>query len=49
MIKAYGIGKNYDKACWSFDSMQSHGVISDKCSYSSLIFWLVQTYHVEAT
>ncbi|MBA0685002.1 hypothetical protein Goari_026547 [Gossypium aridum] len=37
MIKAYGIGKSYDKACWLFDSMQSHGVVPDKCSYSSLI------------
>ncbi|XVF62999.1 hypothetical protein PTKIN_Ptkin09bG0053900 [Pterospermum kingtungense] len=37
MIKAYGIGRNYDKACWLFDSMQSHGVLPDKCSYSSLI------------
>ncbi|XVF28732.1 hypothetical protein REPUB_Repub15cG0055200 [Reevesia pubescens] len=37
MIKAYGIGKIYDKACLLFDSMQSHGVVPDKCSYSSLI------------
>lgn len=37
MIKAYGIGRNYDKACWLFDSMQSHGALPDKCSYSSLI------------
>ncbi|XVE81723.1 hypothetical protein DITRI_Ditri15bG0088600 [Diplodiscus trichospermus] len=37
MIKAYGIGKSYDKACWLFDSMQSHGVLPDKCSFSSLI------------
>ncbi|XWS08892.1 hypothetical protein CRYUN_Cryun40dG0039400 [Craigia yunnanensis] len=37
MIKAYGIGKSYDKACWLFDSMQSYGVLPDKCSYSSLI------------
>ncbi|KAK8511135.1 hypothetical protein V6N13_013554 [Hibiscus sabdariffa] len=37
MIKAYGIAKSYDKACWLFDSMQSHGVVPDKCGYSSLI------------
>ncbi|XP_022721803.1 pentatricopeptide repeat-containing protein At3g23020-like [Durio zibethinus] len=37
MIKAYGIGKGYDKACWLLDSMLSHGVVPDKCSYSSLI------------
>ncbi|GKV48396.1 hypothetical protein SLEP1_g55220 [Rubroshorea leprosula] len=37
MIKAYGIGKNYDKACQLFDSMESHGVVPDKCSYNCLI------------
>ncbi|KAE8731551.1 Acylaminoacyl-peptidase-related isoform 1 [Hibiscus syriacus] len=37
MIKAYRIAKSYDKACWLFDSMQSHGVVPDKCGYSSLI------------
>ncbi|OAY28032.1 pentatricopeptide repeat-containing protein At3g23020 [Manihot esculenta] len=37
MIKAYGLGKNYDKACVLFDSMESYGVVPDKCSYSSLI------------
>ncbi|KAK2647145.1 hypothetical protein Ddye_022340 [Dipteronia dyeriana] len=37
MIKAYGIGKNYDKACQLFDSMKSHGVVPDNCSYNSLI------------
>ncbi|KAK8984233.1 hypothetical protein V6N11_029550 [Hibiscus sabdariffa] len=37
MIKAYGIAKSYDKACWLFDSMQSHGIVPDKCGYSSLI------------
>ncbi|KAL5852850.1 hypothetical protein ACOSQ3_007968 [Xanthoceras sorbifolium] len=37
MIKAYGMGKNYDKACQLFDSMESHGVVPDKCSYNSLI------------
>ncbi|XP_050120473.1 pentatricopeptide repeat-containing protein At3g23020 [Malus sylvestris] len=37
MIKAYGVGKQYGKACQLFDSMESHGVVPDKCSYSSLI------------
>lgn len=37
MIKAYGIGKCYDKACQLFDSMEKHGVVADRCSYSSLI------------
>ncbi|GLT78651.1 hypothetical protein SLA2020_501800 [Shorea laevis] len=37
MIKAYGIGKNYDKACQLFDGMESHGVVPDKCSYYCLI------------
>ncbi|XP_050216291.1 pentatricopeptide repeat-containing protein At3g23020 [Mercurialis annua] len=37
MIKAYGLRKNYKKACDLFDSMESHGVVPDKCSYSSLI------------
>ncbi|XP_065863186.1 pentatricopeptide repeat-containing protein At3g23020 [Euphorbia lathyris] len=37
MIKAYGLAKNYDKACDLFDSMERHGVVPDKCSYSSLI------------
>ncbi|GAV69577.1 PPR domain-containing protein/PPR_2 domain-containing protein [Cephalotus follicularis] len=37
MIKAYGIGKSYDKACQLLDSMESHGVVPDKCSYSSII------------
>ncbi|XP_050918699.1 pentatricopeptide repeat-containing protein At3g23020-like [Lathyrus oleraceus] len=37
MIKAYGIGKCYDKACQLFDSMDKHGVAADWCSYSSLI------------
>ncbi|XP_038721882.1 pentatricopeptide repeat-containing protein At3g23020 [Tripterygium wilfordii] len=37
MIKAYGIGKNYDKACKLFDSMEKHGIVPDKCSYNSLI------------
>ncbi|KDP40265.1 hypothetical protein JCGZ_02263 [Jatropha curcas] len=37
MIKAYGLANNYDKACSLFDSMESHGVVPDKCSYSSLI------------
>ncbi|XP_057428359.1 pentatricopeptide repeat-containing protein At3g23020-like [Lotus japonicus] len=37
MIKAYGIGKCYYKACQLFDSMEKHGVVADRCSYSSLI------------
>ncbi|KAG6668746.1 hypothetical protein I3843_01G185500 [Carya illinoinensis] len=37
MIKAYGIGKHYDKACELFDRMESYGVFPDKCSYISLI------------
>ncbi|GMN46822.1 hypothetical protein TIFTF001_016013 [Ficus carica] len=37
MIKAYGLAKSYHKACELFDSMGSHGVIPDKCSYGSLI------------
>ncbi|CAI8603879.1 unnamed protein product [Vicia faba] len=37
MIKAYGIGKCYDKACQLFDSMDKHGVAADRCSYGSLI------------
>ncbi|KAK4275840.1 hypothetical protein QN277_018858 [Acacia crassicarpa] len=37
MIKAYGIGKCYDKACRLFDSIEKHGIIADKCSYSSLV------------
>ncbi|KAG4910902.1 hypothetical protein JHK82_056910 [Glycine max] len=37
MIKAYGIGKCYEKACQLFDSMEKHGVVADRCSYTSLI------------
>ncbi|CAK8576705.1 unnamed protein product [Lathyrus sativus] len=37
MIKAYGIGKCYDKACQLFDCMENFGVVADECSYSSLI------------
>lgn len=37
MIKAYGIGKKYDKACDLFDSMENHGILPDKCTYNSLI------------
>ncbi|KAJ0981570.1 hypothetical protein J5N97_009825 [Dioscorea zingiberensis] len=37
MIKAYGIGKNYDKACELFDTMEKYGVSPDKCSYNSLV------------
>ncbi|KAL9389957.1 hypothetical protein Peur_018562 [Populus x canadensis] len=37
MIKAYGLAQKYDKACQLFDSMESHGVLADRCSYSSII------------
>lgn len=37
MIKAYGIGKCYDKACQLLDSIEKHGIIPDRCSFSSLI------------
>ncbi|MCL7044671.1 hypothetical protein MKW94_006455 [Papaver nudicaule] len=37
MIKAYGIGKKYDKACELFDDMEKNGVLPDKCSYNSLV------------
>ncbi|KAH0634196.1 hypothetical protein KY290_037621 [Solanum tuberosum] len=37
MIKAYGISKKYNEACYLFDSMEKHGLSPDKCSYSSLI------------
>lgn len=37
MIKAYGIGKCYKKAHQLFDSMEKHGVVADRCSYTSLI------------
>ncbi|XP_008778026.1 pentatricopeptide repeat-containing protein At3g23020 [Phoenix dactylifera] len=37
MIKAYGIGKKYDKACDLFDSMENSGILPDKCTYNSLI------------
>ncbi|XP_019180791.1 PREDICTED: pentatricopeptide repeat-containing protein At3g23020 [Ipomoea nil] len=37
MIKAYGISKKYDEACFLFDSMQNHDISPDRCSYSSLI------------
>ncbi|KAJ8765439.1 hypothetical protein K2173_013197 [Erythroxylum novogranatense] len=37
MIKAYGLGQSYDKASKLFESMEAHGVVADKCTYSSLI------------
>ncbi|TKY51793.1 Pentatricopeptide repeat-containing protein [Spatholobus suberectus] len=43
MIKAYGIGKCYEKACQLFDSMEKHGVVADRCSYTSLIQILAST------
>lgn len=36
-IKAYGIGKCYDRACQLFDGMGGYGLVPDKCSYNSLI------------
>ncbi|CAI8601809.1 unnamed protein product [Vicia faba] len=37
MIKAYGIGKCFDKACQAFDCMEKFGIAANGCSYSSLI------------
>ncbi|KAM3356454.1 pentatricopeptide repeat-containing protein [Capsicum galapagoense] len=37
MIKAYGISKKYNEACYLFDSMEKHGLSPDRCSYNSLI------------
>lgn len=37
MIKAYGVGKFYCKACQLFDTMECHGIVPDKCSFSSLV------------
>ncbi|KAI4345725.1 hypothetical protein L6164_012823 [Bauhinia variegata] len=37
MIKAYGIGKLYEKACQLFNNMEKYRVVADKCSYGSLI------------
>jgi len=37
MIKAYRLAQNYGKACHLFDSMESRGVVPDKCTYSSII------------
>lgn len=37
MIKAYGVGKCYMKACELFDTMGTNGVSPDKCSYGTLI------------
>ncbi|KAF3456908.1 hypothetical protein FNV43_RR01562 [Rhamnella rubrinervis] len=37
MIKAYGVVKFYSKACQLFDTMEFHGIVPDKCSFSSLI------------
>lgn len=37
MIKAYGINKEYAKACQLFDSMEKCNVVPDKCSYNTLI------------
>lgn len=37
MIKAYGIGKRYDKICELVDSMEKYGIFPDKCTYNSLV------------
>ncbi|KAL4200074.1 hypothetical protein AMTRI_Chr03g54570 [Amborella trichopoda] len=37
MIKAYGNGKMYDKACDLIDLMEDRGVFPDKCTYNSLV------------
>ncbi|PKA58299.1 Pentatricopeptide repeat-containing protein [Apostasia shenzhenica] len=37
MIKAYGISKEYDKACEVFKIMENHHIFPDKCTYGSLI------------
>ncbi|CAJ1966984.1 unnamed protein product [Sphenostylis stenocarpa] len=42
MIKAYGIGQCYDKACQLFDCMKKFGIVADKCSYGSLIHILAK-------
>ncbi|KAJ4847108.1 hypothetical protein Tsubulata_040643 [Turnera subulata] len=37
MLKAYGLAQKYDKACHLFDSMESHALVPDRCSYYCLI------------
>ncbi|KAI0493016.1 hypothetical protein KFK09_027292 [Dendrobium nobile] len=37
MIKAYGVRKEYDKACDLFNIMDDYGILPDKCTYCSLI------------
>lgn len=37
MIKAYGISKKFEEACFLFDTMEKHGLIPDKCGYNSLV------------
>ncbi|EYU23711.1 hypothetical protein MIMGU_mgv1a001275mg [Erythranthe guttata] len=37
MIKSYGISKKFDRACHLFDSMEKHGLVSDRCGYNSLV------------
>ncbi|XP_073013000.1 pentatricopeptide repeat-containing protein At1g73710 [Typha latifolia] len=37
MIKVYGLGKMYDRACELFDNMEKYGISPDSCSYNSLI------------
>lgn len=41
MVKAYGIGKEYEKACELVDCMEEkYGVLPDSCTYNSLILVL---------
>ncbi|XP_020590639.1 pentatricopeptide repeat-containing protein At3g23020 [Phalaenopsis equestris] len=37
MIKAYGVRKEYDKACDLFNIMDDYGILPDKCTYGSII------------
>ncbi|MQM03660.1 hypothetical protein Taro_036442 [Colocasia esculenta] len=37
MIKAYGIAKNFHKACEVFDSMEKYHFFPDKCAFNSII------------
>jgi pentatricopeptide repeat protein len=41
MVKAYGIGKEYDKACELVDCMEGkYGILPDSCTYNSLVLIL---------
>lgn len=37
MIKAYGVGKEYNKACELFNDMENYGISPDRCTYNTLI------------